>query len=215
MHPNPSFRRWPDAEAVAFARRRGFGALMISEPDGPLCAHAPFLLSEDGARAEFHLVRSRPLTRALAGDGRPALIAVLGPDAYVSPDWYEDGPDHVPTWNYQAVHLRGVARLLPEEALRPHLERLSAHFEARLAPKPPWTLDKTSDGFIERLARAIAPAELEIAEIESTMKLSQNKPPAAQSTTAEAIETTPAEADLGSGAAAAVAALMRAAAAKD
>ena len=54
-------------------------------PEGPLVSHVPFLLGE--GEAEMHLVRSNPLARALAAGPLPALLAVTGPDGYVSPDW--------------------------------------------------------------------------------------------------------------------------------
>jgi len=60
----------------------------------PLLSHVPFLLSEDGRRAELHLVRSNPICRAAPGAAR---IAVSGSDGYVSPDQYGI-PGQVPTW---------------------------------------------------------------------------------------------------------------------
>lgn len=210
MHPNPAFRGAPAETARAFARRRSFGALTINGPEGPLVAHVPFVLSEDGATAEMHLLRSNPITRLIGAESAPALLIVLGPDAYVSPDWYRAGPDQAPTWNYVSVHLRGVLRAASQDALRPHLERLSAQFETRLAPKPPWTLEKTSDGFFDRMARAIKPFLLEIASIDSTYKLNQNKSEAAREGAAAAISATPDECGLGSDQAAAIAELMRA-----
>lgn len=207
MHPNPSFRQTPRETALAAARARGFGLLTINGDDGPVAAHVPFVLSPDGARIECHLVRSNPLARALS-EARQALLAVSGPDAYISPDWYRDGHDQVPTWNYVAVHLRGALRLLETEALRPHLERLSAEFERRLAPKPEWRLDKISDEFYAKLSRMIVPAEMEIASLDSTFKANQNKPDAARLAAAEALEALGLGA-VGSASAIDVAGLMR------
>jgi transcriptional regulator len=178
MHPNPAFRGVAEARAAAFARDRGFGTLAVSGPLGPLLSHVPFLLGEDGATAELHLLRSNPIARALAGP-LPAVLAVTGPDGYVSPDWY-GVPDQVPTWNYVAMHLRGTLESLPEDALAPMLDRLSAWFEARLAPKPAWTSDKMTEGTMERMMRAIAPCRLTVDRIDSTWKLNQNKPAAAR-----------------------------------
>ena len=63
------------------------------------------------------------------------MLAVSGPEVYISPDWY--GLDNqVPTWNYIAVHLRGSLTTLPIDTLRPHLNALSARNEALLAAKP-------------------------------------------------------------------------------
>lgn len=190
MHPNPAFRDTDSAEILAFARGRGFGVLTAAGPDGPLASHVPFVLSEDGARVGFHLVRSNPLVRVLA-DGAPALLAVGGPDAYISPDWYEIGHDQVPTWNYLAAHLRGTARILPAQALRDHLRAASAEFERRLAPKKPWTIDKMEPEQLARMERMIVPAELEITEVAGTWKLNQNKPAEARLRAAAALEQSP------------------------
>ena len=171
MHPNPIFRKTQEAIALRLARGRSFGTLSINGPAGPLVAHVPFLLSEDAKTADLHLVRSNPIARALPAQ---AVIAVQGPDSYISPDWYAV-PDQVPTWNYIAVHLRGDLELRPQEELHALLDRQSAHFEDQLAPKPPWTTAKMSDGVMKRMMRAIVPARLHLAELHSTFKLNQNK----------------------------------------
>ena len=64
MHPNASFRKETDAQNIDFAREQGFGVLAVTTSDAPLVSHIPFLLSKDGALAEFHLVRSNPIARA-------------------------------------------------------------------------------------------------------------------------------------------------------
>jgi transcriptional regulator len=138
MHPNPAFRKTPEAENLAFARARGFGILTVNGAEGPLAAHVPFLINDAGTALDLHLARSNPIAR-LSGPA-PALFAVSGPDAYISPDWYGPHdlvPDQVPTWNYIAVHLRGTLHPLPPEALRPHLDALSAEQEGGLPERRP------------------------------------------------------------------------------
>lgn len=183
MHPNPAFRSTPREANLAFAAGRGFGALSVNGPEGPLSAHVPFLI--EGDRVAAHLARSNPVLRALPA---PTLLAVTGPDGYVSPDWY-GMQGQVPTWNYVAVHLRGPLRTLPAEALRPHLIALSAGFEARL-PKPPWTHEKMDPEALARLERMIVPVEMKIASVEGTWKLGQNKPGAAREGAAEGLAAT-------------------------
>ena len=177
MHPNPVFRQQPQADALNFAAERGFGALTVAGPDGVLAAHLPFLV-EDGLVAA-HLMRSNPLARHLAGGPAAALLIVTGPDGYISPDWY-GAPDLVPTWNYLAVHLRGRLRLIDEARLRPHLDRLAARFEARLAPKAPWKAGKMTPDVLARLLRQIVPLEMTIESVDSTFKLNQNRPASAR-----------------------------------
>jgi transcriptional regulator len=186
MHPNPAFRAATEAEARALAAGRGFGVLCVNGPDGPLAGHVPFELRADDLR--LHLARSNPIARLALPVA--AVMLVSGPDAYVSPDWYGI-PDQVPTWNYVAVHLRGVLEPQPDEALRPHLDAVSADFEGRLAPKTPWVADKMSDGMMDRMMRGIRPFRLAIAAVVSTLKLNQNKPEAARAGAAAGIAAAP------------------------
>ncbi|MBC7181905.1 MAG: FMN-binding negative transcriptional regulator [Roseovarius sp.] len=174
MHPNPAFRQAPATRNVEFARARGFGILAVCSPEGPLMSHIPFLLNADGTQAEFHLVRSNPIARLSTGPVR-ARLAIEGPHSYVSPDWY-GVEDQVPTWNYVAVHLVGEVTLQPQEGMRDLLDRQSAEFEARLAPKPEWRAEKMTPEVLERMMRQIVPCAMRVDEIAGTWKLGQNKP---------------------------------------
>ena len=177
MHPNPAFRKTAADHNLAFARARGFGVVSVNGPDGPLMAHVPFLLSDDGTMADLHLARSNAVIAA--GLPAQAVLAVIGPDAYISPDWY-GVEDQVPTWNYIAVHLRGTLVQLPDEAMDGHVNALSDRFEARLAPKPVWKSTKMGDGVMDRMKRMILPFRLNITTVDGTWKLNQNKTPAAR-----------------------------------
>ncbi|MGA0539600.1 FMN-binding negative transcriptional regulator [Neotabrizicola sp. VNH66] len=203
MHPNPAFRQTPADANLSFARQRGFGVLTVNGDEGPLAAHVPFVLSADGTTADLHLARSNPIARAAL----PAAAALIlsGPDAYVSPDWYgphAEVPDQVPTWNYVAVHLRGMLSPLPPEALRAHLDELSAEHEGRIAGKAPWTSAKMSEGAMERMMRMILPFRLSVATTDGTWKLNQNKTPEIRARAATALAA-------GDAGAVAIAALMR------
>ena len=184
MHPNPAFRNIPVEQNLSFARSRGFGVLSVNGVDGPLLAHVPFLLAADGSSADLHLARSNGIIRG--GLPAKAVLGVVGPDAYVSPDWY-GVPDQVPTWNYIAVHLRGELVSLPEEALEPHLNALADAFEMRLLPKPVWKTAKMSDGVMARMMRMILPFRLVITGVEGTWKLGQNKTAVARAEVIEAL----------------------------
>jgi len=186
MHMNPAFRKTPEQVNLGFARERSFGTLAVSAPDGPLLSHVPFRLTEDNAIAEFHLMRSNPILRALESP-MPAVIAVAGADSYLSPDWYGD-PQQVPTWNYVAVHLRGTAETLPSEELGPLLDRLSADFEARLAPKLPWTRAKMEAEAQAKMMRMIVPCRMSLESVDGTWKLNQNKPDALRLAAADHVE---------------------------
>lgn len=184
MHPNPAYRQTGDADNIAFARARGFGTLAVNGAQAPLLSHVPFWLAEDGSVADLHLVRSNPIARQQ--DPIAAVLSVMGPDAYVSPDWY-GMPDQVPTWNYVAVHLRGSLTRLPADRLRAQLDALSDRFEAELTAKPPWRTEKMAPEAMARMMRQILPFRLQITEVQGTWKLGQNKPDAARLSAADGV----------------------------
>ncbi len=189
MHPNPIYRHTDHAHTLDFARARSFGMLTINAAVGPIAAHVPFVISEDGTSLDAHIMRSNPIWRAI-DTPQPALLAVTGPDGYVSPDWY-GMEDQVPTWAYIAVHLRGTLTRRPQEELRGILDRLSDQFEARLAPKPIWKTDKMPAEAMDRMMRMIVPIRMSIESVDSTHKLLQNKPESARLGAADAIEAIP------------------------
>jgi transcriptional regulator len=176
MHPAPDFLEQDDVRLRGFIAAKGFGLIIAQSPEGPICTHAPVLLNDQVLR--FHLSRGSALNAALAQDPR-ALCVITGPDAYISPDWY-GLEDQVPTWNYVSAEISGTVRTLSGLDAATMLDDLSAVFEARLAPKPPWTRAKMTPARFEAMvSRGITAYEMEVTGLTGTRKLSQNKPQAA------------------------------------
>jgi transcriptional regulator len=179
MHPNPAFRIKGDAATErqlmeALVQEIGMGLIFAETPDGPRVGHVALYSTGDGA-VQFHLANGNALTKHLAG--KTALLVVNGPDAYISPDWYE-GADQVPTWNYVSVELEGPVRAMDSDGLTALLDDLSAVNEAKLEPKKPWTRDKMDPAKFDRMLGAITGFEMEVLAWRPTLKLSQNKPDA-------------------------------------
>jgi transcriptional regulator len=161
----------------------GAADLITSTAKGLLATMLPFIYEEPGSSADAgehgrllgHVARNNDHWRVPAD--REALVIVRGPDAYISPAWYEAKREHgrvVPTWNYVTAHVYG--RLVTHddpgwvEAL---VRRLTTrHDGAR--PKP-WTVDDAPSPYIEGQLRAIVGLELVISRIEAKFKLSQNR----------------------------------------
>jgi transcriptional regulator len=185
MHPNQAFR-WENRAAMrAFVEQVAFGALFAATPDGPRVAHLPVTWDGDD-RLTFHLARGNALTRHLAG--ATALFVATGPDAYVSPDWYGLDADQVPTWNYVAVELEGVVEPLDRDALVAQIDALAAEHEARLAPKPAWTRAKMDPRRFDAMLGGITGFSMRVQAWRGTTKLNQNKPEAARTAAADALE---------------------------
>ena len=169
MHPNRAFA-WEDRDAMlALIADIAFCTICV---DGPALVHAPVIVAGPD-RLLFHISRGNRAAASL--DGKRAIVSCLGPDAYISPDWY-GVPDQVPTWNYLAVEAEGPLRRLDEDELAALLDDLSAAHEARLAPKPPWTRAKLTPARFAAMLNAIVGYELTIEDLRGTRKLGQNKP---------------------------------------
>jgi transcriptional regulator len=156
-------------------RERSF-CLVAAVVDGEAqFAYAPVVVDPDGprGRVRFHLARANPLAKL---DGAKVRLSFLGPDTYVSPDWYKT-EGLVPTWNYIAVEGAGIAQQLDKAALRQLLVDLSAVHEERLRPKKPWTIDKVPEAKMDALLNAIVGFSLSFETLEGKFKLSQDKKP--------------------------------------
>jgi transcriptional regulator len=175
MYTPPMFK--PDrAASLGFAAARGFGNFCAWDGARPIASALPFCLAYAGdgtPRVAFHVARQNPLAK-LADGKTPWLMTVNGADAYVSADWYAS-PDQVPTWFYQAVHLTGCVRMLPDHELGPHLDALAGKFESWLAPKPPWMTSKMTPGRLNAMKKAIVGLVMTVEEIEGSFKLNQHK----------------------------------------
>jgi transcriptional regulator len=186
MYIPPAFRI-DEAASLAFAAERGFG-LVTASLDGRITASPlPFYIDQaaGGRWLAFHVARGNRLADLAASGGR-WLVAVWGGDAYVSPRWYKS-PDQVPTWLYESVQLAGPVRLMGEVEQRDHLERLTAAFETRQAPAPPWSIDLVTPGRREALMRAIVAIEMTIESVEGSFKLNQHKSDADHAAVAAAL----------------------------
>ena len=191
MYTPPLFKQDQTA-SLEFAEARGFGMVCAWNGERPIASSLPFYLgrAEGGAlRALFHVARGNPLAK-FADGATPWLLAVNGPDAYVSADWYIS-PDQVPTWLYQSVHLTGPVRTLSDEELAIQIDVLSAKFEHWLLPKKPWTVAKMTPARLETMKKAIIGLVMTVEDVEGSFKLNQHKSEADYAAVAGALENRP------------------------
>lgn len=156
-------------------RERVFATLATAADGTVQFAYAPVVLDPgNGPRGgiRYHLAAANPLARI--ADGTRVSISLVGPGAYVSPDWYES-KGLVPTWNYIALEGEGAVRRLSRGELLQNVVDLSAQEEAKLAPKAPWLVDKVAPERLEGLLGAIAGFTLSFERLEGKFKLGQEK----------------------------------------
>ncbi len=174
----PRFNALDDDAAVdALIRTVGAGDLVTADADGvPYATRLPLVWLREESRAIAHMALANPHWRTLT-DGGAALIVVTGPQAYVSPSWYEAKAEHgrvVPTWNYSRVELRGTVRVHREAAwLRDAVTRLTDLHEQRRAQ--PWAVTDAPASYVEGQLRGIVGLEVTVTSVEGKAKLSQNR----------------------------------------
>jgi transcriptional regulator len=160
-----------DADAFELIAARPLAHLVVASPDGLLATPVP--LVRRGEALVGHLARPNPVWRH-PGE---ALAMFTGPDAYVSPRWYETKPIDgkvVPTWNYSTVHVHGRLVAHDDAAWVGDVVRLLTDtFETAMGD--PWSVDDAPADWIATMVRGIVGIELVDLQIEAKAKLSQNR----------------------------------------
>jgi transcriptional regulator len=163
-------------------RQARLGTLITLGQDGMEASHIPMLVDPEPApfgTLRGHIARANPQWRR-ATAGVQALAIFLGPDAYITPAWYETKRQTgkvVPTWNYVAVHAYGPLEFYEDaDRLLALVTKLTETHEAGRAQ--PWAVSDAPEDFIAGMLRAIVGFELPIARLDGKWKMSQNRPAA-------------------------------------
>lgn len=160
-------------------RANSFALLVTAGTPGLVATHLPFLYDEArGANGTLfaHLARANPQWKSFAA-GAEALVIFQGEHGYISPTWYASYPatEHVPTWNYEAVHAYGVPQVVEDESRV--LALLESTIRTYEAPGSIYSATKQSPDYLQRMIKAIVAFEIPITRLEGKFKLSQNRSP--------------------------------------
>lgn len=173
MYIPAAFAETDTAKLHEFMRRHSFAILTSIGGNGLVASHLPLLLDVPaGPRGHLlgHMARANPQWRRVEGE---VMAIFSGPDAYVSPSWYEEDGT-VPTWNYVAVHAYGAFRFVEDrDGLLDILRRLVMTHEGPRSE--PWAFDESAP-HVEGMLKAIVGFRIEITRLEGKWKLSQNHP---------------------------------------
>jgi transcriptional regulator len=100
------------------------------------------------------------------------LAVFTSKNTYVSGTWYTN--PHTPsTWNYMSVHIKGNIRFVNDQELEGILRALSVHFEDH--NETATTFDNLPAKFREKALGMIAGFEIEIKDLDTVFKLSQDR----------------------------------------
>lgn len=160
-----------DREEIKRLVRENPWVTYVSQPDGMVASHYPTLLDEDADGIVLLTHFGRPDEKLHdVGNGREMLVIVQGAHGYVSPSWYADETDMVPTWNHVTAHLYGVPEVLTEDENFVVLERLVDHFEEGMPGARSLRIDPAT---ARRIAKGTVGIRVPITRVEARKKLSQ------------------------------------------
>jgi len=155
--------------------------LVANTKNGLVANHLPLLLnkSSNGKKVLIgHIAKNNTLHRELRNNDN-VMVIFKSEDAYISPNWYptrNKKREHVPTWNYQAVHLHGCIMFNHDQKfLLKTLKELTTIFEKDNIREEDWKLNTISSQFMSSMLKEIVGIEIIISKQIAKSKLSQNR----------------------------------------
>jgi transcriptional regulator len=156
-----------------------FGTLVTVGPQGPIATHLPMFVDPTPApygRIFGHIARANPQWER-SDPAVAALAAFVGPQAYITPSWYETKKltgKVVPTWQYIAVQARGpISFFHNADRLHDIVRRSTLRQEASRAH--PWAVEDAPEDYVDKMLHAIVGFEIRVESIVGSWKLGQNK----------------------------------------
>ena len=178
MYNLPAFQETDTANIHTAIRSARLANFVTATGHGLLASPLPlFLDSEEGPNGVLygHLARANPQWKAVPiGE---AMAIFMGPDAYVTPSWYQSKLETgkvVPTWNYITVQAFGSVEFFDDAGrLLEVVTRLThIHEQSRAVP---WAVDDAPASYIQSQLRGIVGLRIPISRLEAKRKMSQNK----------------------------------------
>ncbi|MES2726476.1 MAG: FMN-binding negative transcriptional regulator [Bacteroidota bacterium] len=140
----------------------------------PIATQIPLFIEEENGKRFLrgHIMKDTDHHKTFLHNSN-ILAVFTGHHTYVSGTWYSN--PHIPsTWNYMSVHVKGTIKFLDDNALANVLRKVSLHFE-NYNEASTTIYDNLPAEFIQRATPYIVAFEIEITEIDTVFKLSQDR----------------------------------------
>lgn len=142
--------------------------------DKPVVTQIPLFVEERAGKMFImgHIMKDTDHHKAFLHNCN-ALVVFTGHHTYVSATWYSN-PFNASTWNYMSVHARGKVKFLDQKGLEDVLQKTSLHFENNNLESTT-VYSNLSQEFKQRVLSYIVAFEIEIEEMDTVFKLSQDR----------------------------------------
>ena len=158
-----------------FIDQHPFAFLTGSDSENkPVATQVPVFIEEVDNREVLrgHIMKNTDHHKAFLNNEN-VLVVFSGNHTYVSATWYSN-PYMASTWNYMSVHAKGIIRFLGDDELENVLRMTSLHFE-NYDRQSTTSYDNLPLEFKQRVMGAIVAFEVEVKEIDTVFKLSQDR----------------------------------------
>lgn len=142
--------------------------------NNPVATQVPVFIEELNGKkiVRGHIMKNTDHHKAFLHNEN-VLVVFTGHHTYVSATWYSN--PHLPsTWNYMSIHVKGIIRFLDDAALESVLRKTSLHFENN-NHESSTSFDNIPEAFKQKVMNAIVAFEIEVVELETVFKLSQDR----------------------------------------
>jgi len=162
-------------EVKRLIRENPWATIVSPTSNGVVASHYPVILEEGASGISIVSHVGRPDETLHELGAHEVLVIIQGPHGYISPGWYNDSTDFVPTWNHVTAHLYGVPQILSDEENFRVLDQLVDHFEDRMPHPISLDIDEQT---ARRIAKGTVGLRVVVTRFDARAKLSQNKPSA-------------------------------------
>lgn len=140
----------------------------------PVVTQVPVFIEEKDGRKILrgHIMKNTDHHKAFLNNNN-VLVVFTGHHTYVSATWYSN-PHQASTWNYMSVHAKGIVRFLDDNKLIDVLRAVTLHFENQ-NQESTTIFDNLPTDYTHRLMKAIVAFEIEITDMDTVFKLSQDR----------------------------------------
>lgn len=174
MRHTPQYVLDNPEEVKRLIRENPWATIVSPTSKGVVASHYPVVLEETGEGISMVSHVGRPDEALHELGEHEVLVIIQGPHGYISPGWYDDAKDFVPTWNHVTAHLYGVPQILSDADNFDVLDSLVDHFEERMPQPVSLDLDEHT---ARRIAKGTVGLRLVVTRFDARLKLSQNKRP--------------------------------------
>ncbi len=176
----PEHFREVDAAAIkTLVETAPLACVVAHTQDGLVANHIPLLQADDDVLIG-HVALANDMHR-LIGDESEVLAIFRGSDGYVSPNFYPTKLEHhrhVPTWNYQVVHVYGtISFQYDDRAKRAAVGLLTRTHERRVNGENAWRMANAPADYMSAMLGNIVALRIEPRRVLAKSKLSQNRDP--------------------------------------